>query len=154
LPKKNPGPGSYDHENLERKNINKRNPKHQKPESNFPMDGVNGKTNDEVSRNMNPGPGQYNPERQKSKNQKSMLGGKIGESVDYSNCNPGPGNYEPDHAFPIPSFKIMQHVHNNPLGQDAQSKVGPWTYDPKPNFEFSKNMTGIRLDCSGRAEKK
>jgi hypothetical protein len=107
LPKKNPGPGLYDHENLERKNINKRNPKHQKPESNFPMDNVNGKTNDEVSRNMNPGPGQYNPERQKSKNQKSMLGGKIGESVDYSNCNPGPGNYEPDHAFPIPSFKIM-----------------------------------------------
>jgi hypothetical protein len=45
-------------------------------------------------------------------------------------------------------------VHSNPLGQDAQSKVGPWTYEPKPNFEFSKNMTGIRLDCSGRAEKK
>jgi len=154
FPKKNPGPGLYDHENLDRKNINKRNPKHTKPESNFAMDGVNGKTNDEVSRNMNPGPGQYNPERLKSKNQKSMLGGKIGEENDYSNFVPGPGTYEPDPAYPIPSFKIMQGMHSNPLGPDSQIRVGPWTYEPKHNHEFSKNMTGYRLDCSGRAERK
>lgn len=83
------------------------------------MDGVNGKTNDEVSRNMNPGPGQYNPERLKSKNQKSMLGGKIGESVDYSNCVPGPGNYDPDNHYPIPSFKIEKGMNFNELAGDS-----------------------------------
>lgn len=160
LAKKNPGPGAYDHENLDRKNINKRNPKHQKPESTFAMDGVSGKTNDEVSRNMNPGPGQYNhtgsfnADRLKSQTNKPMLGGKIGASTDYSNGVPGPGTYEPDPKFPIPSFKIMQNVGKNDLAADAQLKVGPGAYDPKPNYEFSKNMTGIRLDCSGRAEKK
>jgi len=51
LPKMNPGPGNYDHENLERKNENKRNPKHSCRESTFPQAGTAEKVN------SNPGPG-------------------------------------------------------------------------------------------------
>lgn len=55
LPKNNPGPGNYDHENLERKNENKRNPKHTRPESTFCQSGING--SNEYARNTNPGAG-------------------------------------------------------------------------------------------------
>jgi len=116
LPKSNPGPGNYDHENLERKNENKRNPKHTRPESTFAQAGLQG-TGD--GRQPNPGPGAYHPEPIKSKNQKSMLGGKIGQSADYSNSVPGPGTYEPDPHYPIPSFVVKEPKSTNPIAADS-----------------------------------
>lgn len=150
FPKSNPGPGNYDHENLERKNENKRNPKHTRPESTFPQTGING--GNEFARNTNPGPGNYHPEPIKSKNQKSMLGGKVGESIDYSNCVPGPGTHNPDPHYPIPSFVIKDAKSCNPLAGDSQNRVGAWTYTPKHNFEFSKNMRGIHINGSARPD--
>jgi len=48
-----------------------------------------------------------------------MLGGKIGESVDYANNVPGPGTYEPDNCYPIPSFVIKDAKHSNPIAADS-----------------------------------
>lgn len=82
-----------------------------------------------------------------------MLGGKLGESVDYQNCVPGPGTYEPDPCYPIPSFVIKDaKTHSNGLAADNQNRVGAWTYSPKHNFEFSKNMRGIHINGSARAD--
>lgn len=145
-----PGPGQYDHENLEFKNENVRNQKHLKPDSNFPLDArFRGQS---TSAALNPGPGQYNPDQSKPKFQKSMLGGKIGESKNYDNYVPGPGTYDMEPKDPIPSFKIMPEQNSNGLAGDRQNSTGPWTYTPKYAHEFFKNKNGVGFGSSVRQD--
>lgn len=81
-----------------------------------------------------------------------MLGGNVGATKDYSNCVPGPGTYEPDNHYPIPSFVLKPAASSNPLSADSKNTVGAWTYTPKHNFEFSKNMRGIHINGSARPD--
>lgn len=151
LPQSNPGPNHYDLER-EKFRLAKDRCESNKDGFSFPKHGVDGKTDDAVARNVNPGPGSYAPQHSKSHIAKSMLGGKIGESKDYSNGVPGPGNYEPDHHYPIPSFKIEPAQSINQQKEDKRIGAAPGSYDPKHNFEFREEHNGVRFGTSTRAE--
>lgn len=147
LPQNNPGPDHYDLER-ERLRLAKDRGESHKDGYSFPKNGVDGKTDDPISRNHNPGPGAYAPLHQKPQTGKSMLGGKIGESKDYSNGVPGPGNYEPDPHYPVPSFKIVEPTSDNLQKEDKKKSAAPGSYDPKHNFEFRKEHNGVRFGTS------
>lgn len=153
LPKNNPGPGTYNVENLQQVADSNRC---KAMEAGFAVPlGPKDAMLTAVNKNQNPGPGSHHirPLDSRKPGAHSTLGLAGPAKPLPDNGVPGPGTYEVDNNLPVPSFKICQDTQFNDkqesyIKQKGES-IGPNHYHPmKPQ----EGMPGTTIGLADRKE--